>query len=304
MLVKELTLVRSSLNFGNDKMIKYDIKVLFESYSRFEQYIKEKYGELAAKTISEPWAEDFRGFSGHLARISDPNFNPKLDPKNIANPDDQLNYESMLDEEFVEFFRDKQSLRKHWIDRVYNNKSPRVAKQRAGFWMNDVHTFHALDYGKFKGDIVKKLESYIVSSGSVPQLSCWGWVPSLGRKRIAIPGNVTLHIVGKPVFAYNGDAWSEYISTAGERAKKEMPNGLVKTPRTTINPTGVLFNKKDVERAGKRKIGEVIVSDWNISAIMLNSNLSQDIINGIQNIAQSEGISVIIIGSAINLSDL
>lgn len=287
-------------------MSKYDIKILLESYSEFEEWMRNRYGDNDYELVSQPWAMDYRGISAHLGRISDPDFNSSLDPSNIPNPDTQLDYEEMLDSQFVEFFRNKQGLRRHWVDRVYNNKDPNIAAYRTQFWKEDVLTFHNVDYGSPEGDIVPKFRSYFNRQGGQPQLSCKGYAKTVSsaRQRALMSGRITFHVVGTPVFAYNGDAWSEFLSTAGPKASEEMPNGLVKTPRTTIRPTGILFTKKDVERSGTPVIGEIFVADWTINAIILKDSLSQDIINHVKIIADEQNIPVIIIERGINFSDL
>ena len=241
-----------------------------------------------------------RGLHGHKRSYvkdhpdADPLSAPGVDPSEIAPEmqEIQIDHSQMLLPDNKELKELRRLLKGHWNFWVQNKE-----KEFYEFWNGEdspilaIHWLSLFDRDNVQEEeLLESLESYIVehkpkqgeSKRQQPELSCVGnyspnepWKNAEGEWNERPFRFVTPHTPVGLVFherivtwASYADAWTEFISSAGEEELEHYKDsGLPKRPWTGINPAFVPFGPEDMQHG---QLSELIVSSWDWNTVVIS----------------------------------
>ena len=200
-----------------------------------------------------------------------------------------------------EFFEDKRDLKRMWNEHIKKH-------DLRSFWEGPkMQYFHSLSYYGSPEMSKQALAKNVENDEEIKDLTSWGFfqlymndgnkdemstygiydgdhqIPEHQRKfGVIISGRVTL--------ATMEDAFTESRSKAtptdmARHASSGLPKRI--TP-TDDNVQMLLFEEEDIREFGK--IGECIVDNWSIDAIVCDPTLNEDLVVGAQELAEEYGV--------------
>ena len=204
-------------------------------------------------------------------------------------------------------------LKQVWNDRVYgatkntqgvpgageqgDPELKRKQEERERFWLYSpkLKIVHWIGLVSDKdGDIASVLNNHLSrrnqSLTKKAELSCIGYYEQEPSVKAVACG---LLLKGRPTFAYEGDAYTEHLSSAEQLHKlHHKESGLPKRPSTFFNPNYVLFSEDDVKNMDNSHIGEVILSNYTIDTILINRDANRSVRKKLKTIARKSGLPI------------
>ena len=212
------------------------------------------------------------------------------------------------DEEIDGYFNKKRDLKRTWNETIDSHGL-------RSFWEGTkVKYYHSLAYYGNIGEASDDLDFHAEVNTEPADLSTWGFFKLYGKannknemstfgvypgKHMVTPHNQKLGVIisGRVTLASSEDAFTESRSrTTGLDTARHQSSGLPK--RMTANDEMVntlLFDEQNIIKHG---IGECILDNWSIEAIVCNSNAlrkvnQQDVIKGAKTLAKQYGVPLI-----------
>ena len=210
-------------------------------------------------------------------------------------------------DEFIEqFFEDKRDLKRLWNNVVDENGL-------RSFWEGPkMQYFHSLAYYGSPAKGEDYLGTGQTEDEALSDLTAWGFFQlydKTGNKdemstygiyngENQIPKfqtNFGVMISGRVTLATMNDAWTESRSKG---TKKDLANHASSGMPKRIMPTDemiqtLLFEEEDIKEFGK--IGECIIDNWSIDAIVCNPNMKDELVEAADALAKQYGVPMITI---------
>ena len=195
-------------------------------------------------------------------------------------------YQYRLDysgDEIDQLFTDKRDLKRSWNEIIDANglrsfwEGPKMKYFHSlSYYGAAVNAVHTLQQGEYSDNDIRDLSiaSFLRDyklQGNKDEMSTWGYyVP---EKFIACGKNqMTIGVLlkGRVTIATKEDAWTESRSKASKKDKQRhqssgMPKRLMPT---NSNVNNLLFEEEDIKE--NRMIGECVLDNWGIEAIVYN----------------------------------
>ena len=207
-------------------------------------------------------------------------------------------------EDIEEFFEDKRDLKRMWNDTIDKH-------DLRSFWEGPkMQYFHSLSYYGSPGQAKDELPTDVKDDTHIRDLTSWGFFQLYGKSgnkdemstygiyngdhQIPISQtNFGVIISGRVTLATMDDAFTESRSKAKDsdiarHAGSGMPKRII--PSDHMIQT-LLFEEEDIKYFGK--IGECIVDNWSIEAIVCNPNMKQDLVDGAEELSKQYGVPMI-----------
>ena len=218
-------------------------------------------------------------------------------PEYVSSPGSQTSTKNPTKRELDGYFNLKRDIKRKWNELADH-----------GFWQGPkMKYFHDLTYydgqanfndeddlptGQLSDETVfdismkKFLEIYKIK-GNKDEMSTWG--VHKGRCRADL--DYGLLLTGRVTLAHNDDAFTESRSKASAAdMQKHVSSGLPKRVPPHRAP-GLLFNEEDISKSGRGTVGECILDNWSIEAIVIDKRNRK--FNQIQQIASSLNIPLV-----------
>ena len=205
-----------------------------------------------------------------------------------------------------QFFEDKRDLKRMWNEYIeeHNLRS---------FWEGPaMQYYHSLSYYGSPGQAKEKLATNVDNDEEIKDLTSWGFFQLYdktgnkdemstygiynGENQIpAFQTNFGVIISGRVTLATMNDAWTESRSKG---TKKDLANHASSGMPKRIMPTDemihtLLFEEEDIKEFGK--IGECILDNWSIDAIVCNPDMRDELVEAADVLAKQYGVPLITI---------
>ena len=215
-----------------------------------------------------------------------------------------LYVDGVHDEDIEDFFEDKRDLKRMWNEYIkkHNLRS---------FWEGPkMQYYHSLAYYGSPGTAKDKLATNVDNDEEIKDLTSWGFFRKYmndGNKdemstygiyngQHQIPIHQTIFgvvISGRVTLATMGDAFTESRSKSKDsdiarHAGSGMPKRIIPSDRMIQT---LLFEEEDIKEFGK--IGECIVDNWGIEAIVCDPNMKQDLVDAAEELANLYGVPLL-----------
>lgn len=199
-------------------------------------------------------------------------------------------------EDIEEFFEDKRDLKRMWNEYIKKH-------DLRSFWEGPkMQYFHSLSYYGSPGTAKDKLVTGVDNDEQIKDLTSYGFFQRYGKSgnkdemstygiyngQHQIPlfqSNFGVVISGRVTLATMDDAFTESRSKAKDsdiarHAGSGMPKRII--PSDHMVQT-LLFEEEDIKEFGK--LGECIVDNWSIEAIVCNPNMKQELVDAAEELA-------------------